>query len=84
MNGVARLSDGTIACSAANLYTCMVNAISFGIPEEDAIRAATYNPACAIGAEHLIGAVEEGKRADFLVCTDHYRAFEVFLAGMKL
>ena len=27
---------------------------TYGIPEEDAIRAATYNPACAIGAEKQI------------------------------
>lgn len=82
--GVARLADGTIAGSATNLYDCMVKAMEFGIPEEDAIRAASYNPACAIGAQHQIGSIEPGKSADFILCTDHYRTKRVFLAGKEV
>ena len=83
-DGVARLADGTIACSATNLYDCMVNAIRFDIPEEDAIRAASYNPACAIGAEHLVGSIAPGKRADFLICSADYSERRVFLAGTEI
>ena len=39
--GVARLEDGTLAGSATNLFDCMRKAIAFGIPKEEAIRAAT-------------------------------------------
>ena len=35
---MVRLGDGTIACSATNLYDCMVNAITFGIPERHNVR----------------------------------------------
>ena len=80
-DGVARLGDGTIACSAANLYQCLVNAIAFGIREEDAVRAASYNPACAIGAEREVGSIQTGKQADFLVCSPDYSSCRVFLAG---
>lgn len=66
-DGVARLSDGTIAGSATDLFTCMERAIAFGIKEEDAIRAATFNPACAVGAEEQVGAIAPGYRADFVV-----------------
>ena len=83
-NGVARLADGTIACSAANLYGCMVKAMEFGIPEEDAVRAASYNPACAIAADKEVGSIEEGKVADFLVCSDNYATKCVFLGGVEL
>ena len=83
-NGVARLADGTIACSAANLYGCMVKAMEFGIPEEDAVRAASYNPACAIAADKEVGSIEEGKVADFLVCSDNYATKRVFLGGVEL
>ena len=83
-DGVARLADGTIACSAANLWQCMTNVMSWGIPEEDAIRAATYNPACAIGAESKIGSIETGKLADFLVCSPDYSQKRVFLGGREL
>ena len=82
--GVARLADGTIACSAANLYSCMVNAISFGVGEENAIRAASYNPACAIGAADKVGSIETGKVADFIVCAPDYSSKRVFLAGNEI
>ncbi len=83
-DGVARLADGTIACSATNLYGCMVNAIRFNVPEEDAVRAASYNPACAIGAEETVGSIAPGKRADFLVCSADYSQRRVFLAGKEI
>ena len=82
--GVARLGDGTIACSAANLFGCMVNAISFGVGEENAVRAASYNPACAIGAQDLVGSIETGKVADFIVCSADYSSKRVFLAGKEI
>lgn len=84
IDGVARLKDNTIACSAINLYTAVVNAISFGIAEEDALRAATYNPACAIGAQDEVGSIAPGKVADFLICTPDYAEKRVFLAGKQL
>ena len=84
VDGVARLADGTIACSATNLYDCMVNAIRFGVAEEDAVRAASFNPACAIGQDALVGSIETGKVADFLVCTADYATRRVFMAGKEL
>ena len=83
-DGVARLADGTIACSAINLFQGMVNALAFGIAEEDAIRAASYNPACAIGAEKVVGSISSGKVADFLVCSPDYSRKRVFLAGQEI
>jgi len=82
--GVAKLvGSETIACSASNLWTCLTNAISWGVPEEEAIRAATYNPACAIGADQVVGSIAPGKRADFLVCSENYTKRRVFLAGKE-
>jgi len=83
-DGVARLGDGTIACSATNLYDSMVNAIHFGISEEDAVRSASYNPACSINADKLVGSIETGKVADFLVCSPDYTQRRVFMAGQEL
>lgn len=82
--GVGRLADGTISCSATNLYNCMRKAMSFGIPEEDAVRAATYNPAKAIGAQDQVGSIALGKVADFLICSSSYSDKRVFLAGKEL
>lgn len=82
--GVAKLDDGTIACSAANLWTCLTNTISWGVKEEDAVRAATYNPACALGVQDVVGSIETGKQADFLICAPGYTEKRVFLAGKEI
>lgn len=82
--GVARLADGTIAGSATNLFQCMQKAISFGIAPEDAVRAASWNPACAIGAEKEIGSIEEGKLADFVVCGEDFSIQQVYIGGEAL
>ena len=83
-DGVAKLADGTIACSAANLWQCLTNVICWGIPEEEAVRAATYNPACAIGAEGIVGSIAPGKQADFLICNADYTQKRVFIAGKEI
>ena len=82
--GVARLADGTIAGSATNLYDCMLRAISFGIAKEDAVRAATWNPARQIGCLDVVGSIAGGKRADFVVCDENLTRKAVWLAGKEL
>ena len=82
--GVAKLvGTETIACSASNLWACLMNVLSWGIPEEEAVRAATYNPACALGVQNEVGSIEPGKRADFLVIEPGYTGKRVFLAGRE-
>ena len=81
---VARLADGTIAGSASDLFICMQNAVSFGIPKEDAVRSATIIPAREIGAESEVGSIDVGKYADFVVCDAALRRERVFLAGEEL
>ena len=83
-DGVARLADGTIACSATNMYQCLLNCISWGIPEEDVIRACTYNPACALGAQEKVGSIEPGKLADFVICNADYSNRRVFIGGKEI
>ncbi|MGM9589103.1 MAG: N-acetylglucosamine-6-phosphate deacetylase [Faecousia sp.] len=82
--GVAKLADGTIACSAANLWQCLCNVISWNIPETEAVRAATYNPAKAIGADKVVGSIETGKVADFIITDANYQTKRVFLAGKEI
>lgn len=82
-DGIARLADGTIAGSATNLYECMQRAVSFGIPKEDAIRAATWNPARQLGCLDQVGSIAHGKTADFVVCDEALNRKEVWLAGRK-
>ena len=80
-DGVARLEDGTIAGSSTHLFDCLRNAVRFGIPEEEAIWAATIRPAREIGAENEIGSIEPGKLADYVVCTEDLKPVKVFIGG---
>ena len=82
--GVAKLADGTLAGSATNLYDCMKNAILFGIREEDAVRACTYNPACSLGVQDQVGSIATGALADFIVCRSDYTGRRVFMGGKEL
>ena len=83
--GVAKLvGSETIACSASNLWTCLRNTICWGIPEEEAVRAASFNPAKALGAQDKIGSIETGKFADFIITNDDYSEKRVFIGGQEL
>lgn len=65
--GKATLEDGTIAGSVTNLHQEVKNLVAFGIPFEQAVKAATLTPARAIGLEQEIGSIAPGKRADLVV-----------------
>ena len=64
--------QGTLAGSASNLFECLQKAIEFGVPAEDAIRAATYNPAAAIGVSDKYGTIARGKSGRLLMLDDNY------------
>ena len=79
--GIGRLADGTIAGSVSNLRQCLQKAVSFGIPEEEAVRAATFNPAHQAGCADEMGSVSAGKRADLILCDERYELREVWKDG---
>ena len=82
--GVARLTGGTIAGSAADLYQCMRRAVSFGIPREQAVWAATALPARVIGRESETGAIADGRAAYFVICGGELEPEAVYLGGKRL
>ena len=82
--GVARLTGGAIAGSAADLYQCMRRAVSFGIPREQAVWAATALPARVIGRESETGAIADGRAADFVICGGELEPEAVYLSGKRL
>lgn len=73
----ATLADGTIAGSVSNLYDCLLNAVSFGIPLKEAIAAATMNPAKSIGIFHETGSLTPGKRADVILMDKNLKLVRV-------
>ncbi len=79
---LATLADGTIAGSATNLYDCMCTAIRMGVPKEEAVRAATANPAAAVGLEAECGVLSEGRKADILIADRDFKLLEVIKSGI--
>lgn len=77
-NGKATLADGTIAGSVSNLHDEIKNLVSFGIPFEQAVKAATIVPAKSIGADGEIGSIEVGKRADLVVLDSNLEIVAVY------
>ena len=73
----ALLPDGTIAGSVTNLYDCLRKAVSYGIPLEEAIAAATMNPAKSIGIFEDTGSLTPGKRADVILTDQNLNLLQV-------
>lgn len=81
-DGVARIESGALAGSSTNLFECMRRAVSFGIPEETAVRAASENPARLMGLNK--GRIEVGRDADFLLVTEDLRLRRIFIDGEEV
>jgi len=80
-DGKALLEDGTIAASTSNVYQELKNVISYGIPEKQAVKSATINPAKAIRVDKETGSLEVGKNADILVVDKDYNIKLVIVKG---
>lgn len=84
-NGQARLSNGALAGSVATLHGCLKHAVhSAGIPLEAVIRAATFTPACAIGANNKVGSFGVGMCADILLLDDDLNIIGVYVDGQRV
>ena len=81
IGGHARLADGTIAGSTTSIYEDVENLLSFGVPFKQVIKSATINPAKAICADEIIGSIEVGKLADFVVLDKDFKLKAVIAQG---
>ena len=78
----ATLHDGTIAGSVTDLAACVQIAVcDMGIPLESAIRAATENPARALGLFDCRGSIASGKVADIVVLDEQLNVRDVIVRG---
>jgi len=69
-DATALTEDGHLAGSTATLFDCVKCAISFGIPELDAVKMASENPARLMGLNK--GRIEVGYDADFIIVDDSF------------
>ena len=83
-SGKATLADGTIAGAAICQSEAFRRLISFGVPLEQAVMAATHTPARAIHMDHEIGSIAPGMRADFTILNDDMTVYAVVLGGEQI
>ena len=83
-DNIARTADGARAGSTHNLMQMLRYAVSFGIPAESALKAATINPAKAVKIDSILGSIEKGKNADFVVCDKDFNVYSVYKNGIQV
>jgi len=80
----ATLRDGTIAGSCACLMDDLRSAVSFGVPLEQAVRAATLNPARTLGIDDRVGVIANGYEADIVLLDSALNVKGVFIGGERI
>lgn len=81
-NGKATLmGKETLAGSSIHLMEGLRRSVSFGVPLESAVYAATKSPAEVIGCDRVIGSLEQGKSADFVLLDSELNVKAVYING---
>ena len=82
---LATLADGTIAGSVTDLAACVSCAVrEAGVPVEAALRAATENPARALGVDGRRGRIARGCIADLVLFDSDMEVSGVIVRGALL
>lgn len=74
----------TIAGSSIHLLDAVQRAVSFGVPLEAAVTAATLAPARVIGKERELGSLAPGLCADFVLLNQDLEIRAVFIGGVQI
>ena len=83
--GRALLPSGSLAGSTATLLTCLQRCVrDMELPPEQAVAAATCNPARSLGLEGQLGCISPGARADLLLLDEDFELRGVMLRGRWL
>jgi len=78
---VGRRSDGVISGSLLPLDAAVGNLVRAGLSPENALRAATVNPARLLGLENEFGSIDVGRLADLVVFDADWRARSTLVGG---
>jgi len=80
--GIARLSNGTLAGSTLTMNRAVKNFMKFtGCSLPEAVRCATLNPARLLGIDERKGSLGVGKDADLVIFDDDFNVHYTILGG---
>ena len=74
----------TVAGSVTNLYDCMKTAVSMGVPLEEAVMAATENPARALGIDNDYGTLGLGAYGNVILADKSLEIQRVIQKGVRI
>jgi N-acetylglucosamine-6-phosphate deacetylase len=81
-NGKATLPDGTIGGSTVTMEMCLSTMVQeVGIPMNEAVRMASFNPAKVIKLDASIGSIEIGKEANLAILDDSFKVCMTIVKG---
>lgn len=81
----ATIANGSLAGSVSDVMACMRTAVrTMGIPLTSAVKAATVNPARALGLDGKLGAIAPGYQADAVVIDRDLNIKHVVLRGKAI
>lgn len=82
-DGIARLSDGTLASSTVTMNDALRNTARLGVPLLDAIAMASRTPADVLGLPHK-GRIAPGAAADLVLLDDRYEVQWTVVGGRSV
>ncbi|MFP5108728.1 N-acetylglucosamine-6-phosphate deacetylase [Neobacillus sp. C211] len=80
-DGVAKLTDGTLASSTVTMNEALQKAVQSGIPLKDAVLMATQTPADILGMPNK-GRIEPGADADLVLLNDQFEVLWTIVNGI--
>lgn len=83
-DGVCRTEGGCIAGSCVSMLAGARNLLRMGVPLWEVSLMGSLNPAKALGVDHWLGSLEEGKAADMIVCDKELNIKAVFVDGRQV
>ena len=84
--GFGMLADGSALAGSLSRTIDLVRfmAESVDVPIVEAVRMASLTPARALGREKLLGSIDRGKSADFVLFDDGFKVHRVWVGGEQV
>ena len=94
MNGIHHRAPGPVCaaydtpgvfveliCDGIHIHPSVIRMVFDLFPGHVILISATLNPARQLHLDQQIGSIEDGKKADFLICSESLQLLQVYIGG---